>query len=403
MRKLIALLTFGMLAAGLLTATGSAAAGTSKAGACASQPGKMGRFSGIVHAQSISGSSCDPTSPLGASPPLLWGGGPVMGTDPAVPITITPIYWEPNGYFNPGDYRNIINQYLADVAAASGENTNVFSTATEYYGSNGPLAHNFIHYNVLRGAPIRDHNAFPKGGSPRGCSVGKLDTSGIYADGSGYTACLDDAQITAEIQNVITALGLPSDYNHEYVMLTPKHVASCFNAGSTASKTNVCTIDHYPSGAYCAYHTMFGPDYPVSGTVYANMPYPVYHSPVGFTCGTDASGHGTIESPNFNGSASSMDADVEVSPLSHEIMESITDPNTTNGWFDAIGNENGDDCAYVYGNGTWTDMLGGSPGTFYNQVINGDHYITQEEFSNADWFHTNGTGGCVRSESTVTP
>jgi hypothetical protein len=40
---------------------------------------------------------------------------------------------------------------------------------------------------------------------------------------------------------------------------------------------------------------------------------------------------------------------------------------------------------------------------FYNQTINGDHYITQEEFSNADWFNSNKTGGCVRSESVVTP
>src|SRR5215471_4007175 len=375
MRKLFVLLAAGMAVAGLLTTTGSAAGGTAKAGACASRlPGKMGRFSGIVSAQAI---SCDPTSPLGASPPLVWHGGPVMANDPAHPITITPIFWEPSGYFTAGDYRNLINQYLADVAAASGANTNVFSTATEYPGSNGSNG-----YNIVRGAPIRDHNPFPKGGSPRGCSVGKLDTSGIYADGSGYTACLDDAQITAEIQNLITARNLPSDYNHEYVMLTPKHVASCFNAGSTASKSNVCTIDHYPSAGYCAYHTMFGPAYPVSGT--------------------DAGGHGTIESPNFNGSASSTDADVEVSPLSHEIMESITDPNTFNGWFDGIGNENGDDCAYVYGNGTWTD-LGGTPGMFYNQTINGDHYITQEEFRNADWFHTDGAGGCVRSESAVTP
>jgi hypothetical protein len=398
MRKLLVLLAFGMLAAGLLTTTGSAAGARSHANACASQPGKMGRFAGIVHAQAISGPSCDPTSPLGADPPLVWHGGPVMPG----PTTITPIYWEPNGYFNAGDYRNIINQYLADVAAASGSDTNVYSTATEYSGSNGSIS-----YDIVRGTPIRDHDPFPKG---KGCTVGKLDTSGIYADGSGYTACLDDAQITAEIQKVITALNLPSDYNHEYVMLTPKHVESCFFSGNTTNHKNVCTINHYPSAGYCAYHTMFGPDYPVSGTVYANMPYPIYHSPVGFTCGTDAGGHGTIESPNFDGSASSMDADVEVSPLSHEIMESITDPNTTNGWFDGIGNENGDDCAYVFGNGTWTDM-GGTPGRFYNQTINGDHYITQEEFSNTDWFNsplapnstTQHTGGCVRSESLVTP
>ena len=390
MRKLLVLLAAGMAFAGVLTATGSAAGGTAQAGACASQPGKMGRFSGIVHAQAISGPSCDPTSPLGAFPPLLWGGGPVMSGH----VTITPIYWEPNGYFNPSRYRNLINQYLADVAADSGSNTNVYSTALEYPGSNGSGT-----YDIARGTPIRDHNPLPKG---QGCSVGKLDTSGIYADGSGYTACLDDAQITAEIQNVITAAGLPSDYNHEYVMLTPKHVESCFYPGNTTNHKNVCTINHYPSAGYCAYHTMFGPDYPVSGTVYANMPFPVYQSPVGFTCGTDAGGHGTIESPNYLGDPVDKDADVEVSPLSHEIMESITDPNTTNGWFDSHGNENGDDCAYVFGNGTWTD-LGGTPGMFYNQTINGDHYITQEEFSNADWFHTNGAGGCVRSESAVTP
>jgi hypothetical protein len=409
MRRLFFLLAVGALAAGLLTATGSAAGGT-KAGAC--QPSKMGRFSGIVHAQAISGPSCDPVSRLGANPPLLWGGGPAMGTDPAVPITITPIYWEPNSpngsplYYNPSRYRNLINQYLADVAAASGSTDNVYSTATEYYGSNGPLAQNSINYNIVRGTPIRDHDLLPKG---QGCSVGKLDTKNIYLDGSGYTACLDDAQITAEIQNVITALGLPSDYNHEYVMLTPKHVASCFYAGSTANKKNVCTLTHYPSAGYCAYHTMFGPNYPVSGTVYANMPYPIYQSPVGFTCGSDGGGHGTIESPNYLGDPVDKDADVEISPLSHEIMESITDPNTTNGWFDASGRENGDDCAYVYGagsgaggDGSFSDLFG-TPGMLYNQTINGHNYITQEEFSNADWFHTDGAGGCVRSESAVTP
>jgi len=424
MRKLFVLLAAGMAVAGIFTATGSAAHVSS----CASEPGKMGKFGGIVHAQSIWGTSCagsgataDGISTLGGFPPLLWGGGPAMGTDPNTPITITPIYWEPNSpngnplFYNSAQYRNLINQYLADVAAASGSTDNVYSTATEYYGNNGPDPQNSIHYNIVRGTPIRDHDLLPKG---QGCSVGKLDTTNIYTDGSGYSACLDDAQITAEIQNVVTAHNLKSDYNHEYVMLTPKHVASCFYAGSTANKKNVCTLTHYPSAAYCAYHTMFGPNYPFSGTVYAMMPYPIYQSPVGFTCGSDGGGHGIIESPNYVGDQVGKDADVEVSPLSHEIMESITDPNTSNGWFDAIGNENGDDCAYVYGEGTgqggdgsWADVFG-SPGYRYNQIINGDHWLTQEEFSNTDWFNSplvpgtttnRHTGGCVRSESAVTP
>jgi hypothetical protein len=427
MRKLFVLLAAGMAVAGLLTATGSAAGASSHVSACASQPSKMGHFSGIVHAQAISGSAClgdgDGISTLGGDPPLIWHGGPAMGTDPNVPITITPIYWEPNSpngsplLYNNAGYRNLINQYLADVAAASGATDNVFSTATEYWGNNGAAAQNPIHYNIVLGAVIRDHDLLPKG---QGCSVAKLDTTNIYSDGSGYSACLDDAQITAEIQNVVngnfngTVAGghltfpLQSDYNHEYVMLTPKHVASCFYPGSTANKKNVCTLTHYPSAGYCAYHSMFGPNYPFTGTVYANLPYPIYQSSVGFTCGSDGGGHGVIESPHYLGDQVQKDADVEVSPLSHEIMESITDPNVDNGWFDAIGNENGDDCAYVYGEGTgqggdgsWADVPG-APGMHYNQTINGDNWLTQEEFSNTDWTNTGGAGGCVRGENLVT-
>jgi hypothetical protein len=63
----------------------------------------------------------------------------------------------------------------------------------------------------------------------------------------------------------------------------------------------------------------------------------------------------------------------------------------------------------VYGEGTgqggdhlWNDVPG-PDGGHYNQTINGDHWLTQEEFSNADWTNTGGTGGCVRGENEVTP
>ena len=124
--------------------------------------------------------------------------------------------------------------------------------------------------------------------------------------------------------------------------------------------------------------------------VYANLSYPIYHSPLQtalFTCGSDAGiafGRGHIQAPNGN-----PDADVEVSPTSHEIMEAITDPFGT-GWWDQLGYENGDECAYVYGTPQ------GSAGQFYNQVINGHHYLTQEEFSNQDFFDTG--LGCLQSE-----
>ena len=63
-------------------------------------------------------------------------------------------------------------------------------------------------------------------------------------------------------------------------------------------------------------------------------------------------------------------------------MEAITDPDISTGWYDAAGYENGDECAYVYGTPQ------GTAGQYYNQVINHDHYLTQEEFSNTDFFNT---------------
>jgi hypothetical protein len=71
-------------------------------------------------------------------------------------------------------------------------------------------------------------------------------------------------------------------------------------------------------------------------------------------------------------------------------MEAITDPDTHGGWYDSSGFENGDECAYVFGS------TRGGHGKLYNQVINGDEYLTQEEFSNQDFFQTG--LGCLQSE-----
>jgi hypothetical protein len=70
-------------------------------------------------------------------PPLVYRNGLVMGTGtPAGTITITPIYWAPAGYnfdtFDP-TYRSLVNQYITDIAAASGTTSNVYSILPEYY------------------------------------------------------------------------------------------------------------------------------------------------------------------------------------------------------------------------------------------------------------------------------
>jgi len=310
------------------------------------------------------------SDPANGTPPLLFHGGSVMETPSTGPLVVTPIFWSPPGYPMSTSYKQLITTYLGTVGLASHQKTNVFSVLNEYYGINGQIS-----YQIRLGTPLYDSNRLPA----NGCQVASTDTTGIYADNSGYSACLDDAQVQAEVDRVSTARGLGHDLSHIFVMYLPKHVESCFDAGSTTTAANACTINYQPSAAYCAYHSE-----DPSGAVYANMPYPVYLSKTGFTCGTDVNFPGVIESPNGN-----PDADTVISPTSHEISEAITDPDTMTGWYDSSGFEIGDECAYVFG------QTRGTPGRFYNQVINGLHFLTQEEFSNRDFAITG--AGCVQN------
>ncbi|MBV9447443.1 MAG: hypothetical protein JO345_16295 [Streptosporangiaceae bacterium] len=374
-----------ILAAGSLLAltTATTASAASSPNACGLQS-RHGHIAGIVPAigkctSTASGAlfraNIPASDPAKGTPPLLFNGGSVMMAGADIPLVVTPIFWNPAGHPMSEAYKAVLQKYLTAVSLASGTFNNVFSVLNEYYGTNGQ-----IHYKVSRDVPINDTDPLPASG----CTVASNDTTNIYADHTGYDACLDDAQLQAEINNVTAARFLPHDLTHIYVLYLPKAVESCFNPGSTLTAANACTINHQPSAAYCAYHSEA-----TSSAVYANMPFPIYDSPVGFTCGTEKN-FGTIESPNAN-----PDADVEVSPTSHEISEAITDPDTMTGWFDSSGNEIGDDCAYIFG------PTQGNPGQLFNQTIAGFHFLTQEEFSNKDFAVTG--GGCVQGAKDEAP
>jgi hypothetical protein len=392
LRVTLALLAVGVLATAISASGGSAHAAVSSSACLAGRSSHQGRFGGVIAAapvacQSAADGPDSVVNPVG-DPPLFFHNGQVMGTNSTGPVVVTPIFWHPAGHpMDPG-YESIITRYLGDVAADSGQDTNVFSTLTEYYGTNGS-----INYQLRLGQPIDDTNPLPA----NGCILDHKDLTGIYPDGSGYDSCLDDAQVQAETASVVKANKLTVNLAHIYVLYIPKHVETCFNPGPTTSRGHgldgqACTINHSKlPGGYCAYHTMAP-----NRMVYANLSYPIYHSPLQtalFTCGSDAGiafGRGHLQSPNLN-----PDADVEVSPTSHELMEAITDPDVSTGWYDAIGNENGDECAYRF-----DTVIGGSvaDGTAYNQTINGDHYMTQTEFSNKDFANTG--LGCLESEPT---
>jgi hypothetical protein len=226
-------------------------------------------------------------------------------------------------------YESLINQYFADVAAASGSSSNVYSVATQYSDSSGP-----IQYLSTVGGSYIDHDPLPDDG----CSDG-VDP-----------ACLTDLQLQSEIQNVLTAKGWHGSLTNVFFLMTPVGVGSCGDATGSECSTDV----------FCAYHSDFT-DLASEPVIYANEPYE------GALGGCSGPGQGF---PNDE------DADTTINTISHEHNESITDP-FGDGWIASDGNENGDLCAYNYG-----APLGASGnGQPYNQLIHGHDYSLQQEYS----------------------
>jgi len=278
-----------------------------------------------------------------------------MSTNTAAGLTVTPIFWEPTvhgHYAFPGGYESIIDRYVADVAAASGSTDNVYSVATEYYDVATGVK-SFISYDIRAGGPVVDTDPFPG----NGCRPAP-----------GYMACISDAQLRTELRRVTGNLRLPTDLAHFYPVFFPPGVETMDSDGSNSDN------------GYCGYHRAFGsgPDQ----IVYADMPYE--------TSGCDGG-----QAPNGN-----LPADGEVSTLSHELMETITDPlSPDHAWSDKAGNEIGDMCSQVYGPPLGSTNPSDPGVTEYNQVINGGRYYTQEMFSNLA-FSRFGTGkGCALSEA----
>ncbi len=268
---------------------------------------------------------------------LDYGGGPVMPAN-----TNYLVYWRPaTGPAYPPDYQPGINRYFADVAHDSGMPTNVDSVGAQLNDTLG----SFANYQSSFGGALTDTDPYPQSG----CQSAII--------------CLTDAQIQAELASFMSANHLPADLSHEYFLLTPPGVESCFDATSTS-----CSANAFPNPGYCAYH---GYSNTSPGFVYAVDPYVVGN----YSCDPGQHPNGTTSDGALLGG------------LSHEHVESVTDPVpfSATAWTDwatgqNTGYEIGDKCEWgpQFGN-----RLGTAPnGSPYNQVINGHFYYYQEEWSN---------------------
>ena len=107
---------------------------------------------------------------------LSYHGGPVMLTNKTYAI-----YWIPSGYSVSSLYVSLLNRFLTDVAAASGQTSNVYWSDTQYYNASGT----HISYSSTFGGSYTDTDPFPASA----CSDGVTQT----------TVCLSDAQLQSEV------------------------------------------------------------------------------------------------------------------------------------------------------------------------------------------------------------
>src|SRR5436189_2569606 len=158
---------------------------------------------------------------------LRYHGGRVMPSN-----TNYAFYWAPPGAPGcPADYQSVLKRFFEDLAHDSGGNQNVDSVSTQY----GDGAGEFANYDSHFGGAIVDTNPYPTKG---GCTAAAI--------------CLADAQIRKEISSYVKAHGLPQDLTHEYFLLTPRGVESCFErAGFICSAASEAPY-------YCAYHDFIG-------------------------------------------------------------------------------------------------------------------------------------------------
>lgn len=231
-------------------------------------------------------------------------------------------FWLPSGHFDTnaaGDtsYENRMSQF---INAMSG--TEFYGLMHQYSDSNGAIQN-----NISVGGTAVSTNALPH--------------AGTTGDPLTFQNIVDEAH------RANTANGWTEDDNHMTIVFTASGIQSC--------KGSACT-----PGGYCAYHNYATPTGGSTPVVFAFMPQ-------GDSLG-DCSLGGTFP----NGAAQ----DIEISALSHEIFEAVTDPHLNGTWTDTNGGsgEIGDKCAYNPSprNDNGADLY-----------LSGHPYVVQQEWSNA--------------------
>ena len=287
---------------------------------------------------------------------------------------LTAVFWNPTGasLSYPIGYQGEIEQFLADVEANSGKESDFFSVLPQYYEeASGKINH--VTYSVTVEPAQNDTTGLPTG-------TGEKCTSPFNAS----RPCVTDLGVQRQLVSYIKAHSLPTGIGHEYVVFFPPGMESCF--AETGPEAAICSGKYY-----CGYHGSLE-----AGTAkeveYANEPDnadPQY-------------GLGCLPEEGLKAGYATIDS------TSHEVSESVTDPEVGSeiagkerlSWYDKNRlyvepleeefeyGEIGDMCAYEYRQGDEALEYLSENGAFDsngtpNQTINGHQYLLQLEWDNA--------------------
>ncbi len=190
--------------------------------------------------------------------------------------------------------------------------------------------------------------------------TGNLTMSTQIFDSYSQGTSLSDAAVTNVVSRALNNGLLPTDANGIYYVLTSADVNET---------SGFCTI-------YCGFHTR--------ATLRSTD---IKYSFVGNLdrCGSGCEWQQI--SPNGNVAADSM-----ANVMSHELSETLTDPDVGSGWYRTdLSHETGDLCNFNFGT-TYTAPNGSKA----NLALNGRNYLTQQLYIDS------GTGGCVMSYVPIT-
>lgn len=338
-------------------------------------------------------SALTPDCPAGEEPGMnvCWWGGPVVRG-----AIVHLIFWQGPGTAHAfsSSYIAAVTHFFERVAAASGQDTNVFAVESQYAGSDGAGEYRVL-FEPPRDVYIDTEHALPASGSEKGQCT---DTASATV---AANPCVTEADLRREIESasevMATRLGSTAAWGKGledvYLVLTPEAVGGCFyGVGEGEAGQNACA---FARGGYCAYHSSFGTEKSPQVPELASLPDDVA-----------VEGCETYEDPPASeGAAATLDA------ASHELSEIISDP-LGSGWHDLLGYEIGDKCVPPLSfepvgaliTGIYGLPLGGEPsrlglsneviaGTLFNQQIGGAGYWLQDEWSNSA---SAAGGGCVQ-------